>query len=116
MGNKDKLLVYHRADALSLAVHDVADAMCDYRSPGLRAQLLKAIASIPSNVGEGSGQRTKRHFAHYVTTAIASAHEAEGHLKLARSLEMLPAGRTDELLAELIEVRRMLYGLRKHLS
>lgn len=116
MANHTKLLVWHRANALSLAVHRAVPARPWRGAPQLKSQLLRAAASIPANIGEGAGQQTNAHFAHFVTIAIGSANELESHLRLAVGLALLPSASAFESLDELDQVRRMLLGLRKRLT
>ncbi len=116
MANHTKLLVWHRANALSLAVHRACRGMVTRDAPGLKSQLLRAAASIPANIAEGAGHRTDAQFAHYLTMAIGSANEADAHLQLARGLELLHDADGARIADELGQVRRMLLGLRKHVQ
>jgi four helix bundle protein len=51
--------------------------------------------------------------ARYLDIAIKSANETEYHLRTASDGRALASHETDPLGAEAVEVRRMLYGLRK---
>jgi four helix bundle protein len=46
----------------------------------LMDQLNRSSCSIPSNIAEGSGKRTKIHFSEYLTTALTSSFEVETQL------------------------------------
>ena len=116
MGNPSTLVVWHRANAFSVAVHRAARRFPSRGAPGLRAQLLRAAASIPANIAEGAGHETDTQFAHFLTIAIGSANEAETHLALAHGLNFLPDAQFQNLTEELRSIRRMLYGLKKHLQ
>ena len=85
-------------------------------APGLKAQLLRSVGSIAANIAEGAGHETKSQFAHFITIAIGSANEAETHLALAQGLNMLPDSLAESLEDEVRQIRRMLFGLRKHLQ
>jgi four helix bundle protein len=115
MANHEKLVVLHRANALSLAVHRSARTFRRGAAPGLKAQLLNAVESIPANITEGAGRGTRVEFAHFVSVAIGSANETETHLMLAMGLEMVPTEKAALLLDEVDQIRRMLFGLRKFL-
>ena len=46
----------------------------------LHEQLSESTGKIPGHIGEGFGQSTDRHFAHYLSIAKGSALETRGHL------------------------------------
>ena len=49
----------------------------------LHRQLSESSGKIPGHIGEGFGQLTDRHFAHYLGIARGSALETRGHLATA---------------------------------
>jgi four helix bundle protein len=114
--NPQKLEVVRRAFALAVTVHRLADeytvAMARV-SPGMRAQLLRAVDSIALNLTEGAGYESPTKTASYCSTAIGSCNEVELQLRLASALEVIPPNK-DYLLDEVIEVRRLIYGFRKY--
>jgi four helix bundle protein len=86
----------------------------DYAS--LRNQIIRAAMSIPTNIVEGTGQRTAKEYARFVRIALNSASELEYHLMLARDVHVIKAEEIEALLAQTIEIRKMLYGLLKSLA
>lgn len=116
MPNHRKLIVWHRANAFSIAVHRIARRFPARGAPGLKSQLLRAVGSIAANIAEGAGRDTNAQFAHFVTIAIGSANESETHLILARGVGFVSAAIGARLDDELDQIRRMLFGLRKHLQ
>jgi four helix bundle protein len=60
----------------------------------LHRQLSESSGKIPGHIGEGFGQLTDRHFAHYLGIARGSALETRGHLATARLLTTLVDSRT----------------------
>ena len=115
MSNYRNLAVWHRAVALSVEVHLAARRFPNRGAPGLKSQLLRSIASIPANIAEGAGQSTEAQFSHFVSVAIGSCNEAETHFMLAKGLDLLGQSESQKFLDELDQIRRMLFGLRKHL-
>ena len=115
MADFKKLLVYQKARRL-------ASRMAEYyprigkRSRRLADQLERAIESIGDVIAEGRGRATDRDFANFVTMAIGSANEAEHHLERALDRGTLTEAEHASLTADVIEVRKMLIGLRKTLS
>lgn len=116
MANHTRLHVWHLANALSLAVHLAAARFPPRIAPGLKTQLLRAVASIPANIAEGAGQSTAAGFVHYLSVAIGSANEVETHLTLAIGLGIISAATGAQLIADTQRVRRMLWGLRSRMD
>ena len=111
MSDFRKLDVWHNSHALVLNVHGAIKKIrgSDYSS--LRSQMLRAGMSIPTNLVEGVGQKTAREFARFIRISLNSANELEYHLVLARDLEVMPPEEFSTLVAQTIQVRKMLHGL-----
>ncbi len=67
--------------------------------------------SIPANIVEGRRQESEKEFARFLRIALNSGCELEYHLIVARDIEVMSDSDSDSLLAELIEVRKMIHGL-----
>ncbi|MBU6367670.1 MAG: four helix bundle protein [Gemmatimonadetes bacterium] len=114
MSSTHNLRVFHRAVAIAGAVTALAQRLPRQAFPGMRAQLVRAAASIPANIAEGNGQATAAQYAHYVSIALGSCAEVESHLLLVA--QVVPSERDASALAvEAVELQRMLGGLRKYL-
>jgi four helix bundle protein len=111
MGDFKKLQVWRKAHALVLNVHRVAAGMRGPGHAGLRNQMIRAALSVPTNIVEGHGQASKRDFARFLGYAINSTSELEYHLIAARDLGAIAHSDFVSLLAQLVEVRKMLHGL-----
>lgn len=82
MNDRRNLRVLDASFALVAAVHASARTVDVAQVPGLRAQLLRAVDSVPSNISEGArGGRAQ--FARYLRLALGSADEAGTHLRIA---------------------------------
>jgi four helix bundle protein len=77
----------------------------------LRNQMLRASMSIPTNIVEGAGQRSKREFGRFLRFALNSSSELEYHLIVARDTDAISRSDFEALVAQTIEVRKMLHGL-----
>jgi four helix bundle protein len=108
-----KLVVWQRAHAFTLAVHRIVHHFPRRSFLSLKTQLTTAAESIGTNIAEGCGATTQRELARYLDIAIKSANETEHHLLIARDLGALPHAHWQPLNSELIESRRMTYGLRR---
>ena len=111
MSDFRKLLVWQKAHALALHVDRAAVSIRAARYASLRSQLIRAAMSIPANIAEGRRQESEREFARFLRYAVNSACELEYHLVVVRDIGALDVRECDALMAELIEVRRMLHGI-----
>jgi four helix bundle protein len=75
--------------------------------------MTSAAESISFNIVEGCGADSQKDFARFLGTAIKSAMELENQLKLAKDYGILSKIDWELLSESTIDIRRMLYGLRK---
>jgi four helix bundle protein len=116
MGEFSKLHVWRKAHALALNVHRVATGIRRSDHASLRTQMIRAAMSVPTNIVEGRGQASDRDFCRFLRYSIHSSSELEYHLIMARDVEAIKANDFKSLRDQVIEVRKMLYGLIKSLS
>jgi four helix bundle protein len=110
------LKVWRKAHALALNVHRVAVRIRGAEFGSLRGQMIRAAFSIPTNVVEGNGQESPQQFARFVRFSLNSTSELEYHLIVARDARAITATDFDSLSSQTVEVRKMLYGLLRHLD
>jgi four helix bundle protein len=72
--------------------------------------------SVPTNIVEGSAHSSPHEFARFVQYSLASVSELEGHIQLARDLELITDQDFKPFLARIVDVRKMLHGLHKRLK
>ena len=109
----NRLTVWEKAHELTLRTYRVTDGVVARRFPALAAQLRRAVSAIPANIAEGAGHASQAQFGRYLAIAIASSHEAQYHLLLARDLGMLSSADYAHLEARAKEVQAKLVLLRK---
>ena len=71
--------------------------------------------SISATICEGAGRETRVDFARFLSIAIASASETEHHLTVAGDLGLADSATLERLIDRVIEIRKMLFGLRRAL-
>ena len=77
--------------------------------------MMRAGMSIPTNIVEGAGQISGKEFGRFVRFALNSSSELEYHLTVARDMNAIKENDFASLSSQVIEVRKMLHGLHKHL-
>lgn len=113
MADFAKLRVWRKAHALVLNVRRVAATMRGSENASLRIQVNRAAMSIPTNIVEGRGQKSGADFARFLGYALNSSSELEYHLIVARDIKIIGEGDFRALKDQIIDVRKMLYGLSK---
>ena len=108
-----KLLVWRRAHAFGLRVHQAVEKFPRRGFAELTSQLTRAADSIATNIVEGCGATSQREFARFLAIAIKSASEAEHHLLTAYHRAALPPEEHARLSEEVTRIRKMLFALRK---
>ena len=113
MQDFQKLLVWQRASALALRVDVANHSFPPRKGSGVRTQLGRAADSIAANIVEGSAAASQREFARYLDIAIKSSSETQHHLMAAHERGSIARDTYTPLADEVVEIRRMLYGLRR---
>jgi four helix bundle protein len=83
---------------------------------GLTSQIRRAAVSIPANIAEGNGRRSRKEYLRFLSVANGSIKELETHLLIAERLSFLPKEISEQIQAQLRSVGRLLTALRKSLK
>jgi four helix bundle protein len=110
------LKVWRKAHSLALNVHRAAVQIRGAQFVSLRGQMIRAAFSIPTNIVEGNGQESNQQFARFVRFSLNSTSELEYHLIAARDVRVITTTDFVSLSSQTVEVRKMLYGLLRHLD
>lgn len=79
-------------------------------------QMNRSSCSIPSNIAEGSGKRTKLQFAEYLSISLSSSYELETQLLIS---DRRKYGNTELLMQTLglvTEVQKMIFTFREKVA
>ena len=112
----ENLQVYQRSLAAAAAISALTDAAGFRRELELRSQLRDASGRIPAHIAEGHGQKTDRHFAHFLYTARATAKEIRARLAVALGRGCISEADRKANDETYDEIARMLTGLIRHLE
>jgi four helix bundle protein len=110
------LIAWQRAMDSVVAVYQASRAYPKDELYGLTNQTRRAAASVPANIAEGQGRRTKEELCQFLGNARGSLMELETHLELATRLGYLENEKYGELHGQPHEVGRLVNGLLRSLS
>ena len=113
MSDYKDLEVWKKAVELVTEIYRLTAAFPDSEKFGITNQMRRASVSIPSNIAEGSARHHAKDFIHFLRIADGSAAELETQLIISTKLGFVVD--TEQLLNEIVVVRRMLAGLIKSL-
>lgn len=107
-----KLRVWRHAHDLAVEIRRVTRTFPRTGHASLYSQITRAAESIPFNIAEGCGTNSQRELARFLDISIKSTLELEAQLELVRDYGILGAEDWKVRSAQVIDVRRMLCGLR----
>jgi four helix bundle protein len=108
-----RLIVWQRAHAFALDAHAAIAAIPQRGNAELKAQMRRALDSIPNNIVEGCAAASRKEFARYLDISIKSASEFDYQLQLAHDRGLLRHEAWEPLAREVVELRKMLWALRR---
>ena len=100
---------------LAVEAHALSKLLARRGARNLASQLERAGASIPANIDEGNGRRSRADYVRHLSIANGSLLELETHVLLAQRLSLLGKSDGSRALSLASEVGRMLAGLIRRL-
>jgi four helix bundle protein len=114
--NYNELEVWQRAIDLSVDVYRATEGFPSEERFGLRIQMRRAAVSIPSNIAEGDGRRSRRDHRRFVLQARGSLYELETQLVICEKLGYLEELSGTALRNQARRVGQLINGFLRHLS
>ena len=109
------LVVWQKSVDFSVKIYEITRNFPREERFGLISQIQRAAVSIPSNIAEGQARNTQKAFANHLNIALGSAAEVETQLTIALKIGYLRQDSHKELITNLTEITKMLYGLLRSL-
>ncbi len=111
-----KLIVWKKAQDLTVYAYSVTRRFPSSEQFGLTAQIRSASCSIGANIAEGCGRGSSKDFLRFLHIAIGSAFEVENHILLAERIGYLDEQQTSTLIKMVVEQKRMLASLMREVK
>jgi four helix bundle protein len=106
-----KYNVWQRGHQLVLDVYKLTATFPKSEQFNLVSQINRACLSIPTNIAEGCGRQTQKELIRYLYISSGSAHELEYLLFVSTELNFVEKEKSEKLLTELTEIKKMLASL-----
>lgn len=98
---------------LVVKVYELTNQFPKEEKYGIINQMRRSSVSIPSNIAEGAARTSVKEFANFISISLGSLSELETQLIISEKLLLLDPDSLDKIMNDLIQIRKMLLGLRK---
>jgi four helix bundle protein len=105
------LRVWQRSHQFVLLIYRMSESVPWY--DGLRSQIRRAAAAIPTNLAEGAKMESEKEFARYIQISEGSLAEVQYLLMLLRDLGHITEAQYAEAHAEAAGIARQLHALKQ---
>ena len=110
------LTAWQKAMDLVEAVYKATARCPKYELFGLTSQLRRAAVSVPSNIAEGQGRKSKNEFAHHLAIAHGSLCEVETQIRICGRLAYMEHPDVNRLIDLAAQVGKLINGLSNSLK
>lgn len=107
-----KLIAWQEAHKLCVRIYAVVASFPKHETFGLTSQIQRSSSSVPTNIAEGNGQRTKKMMIKYFNIALGSLEELHYQILLAKDLKYITEETCGELHKQVQRVGYLLTRLR----
>jgi four helix bundle protein len=105
------LIVWQKSMQLVVGIYEITKKMPIEEKYGLTNQLRRAVVSVPSNIAEGWGRKSRGHYVQFLRIASGSLCETDTQLELAVRLSYFQEKDVVTLKGQLLEMEKMLRSL-----
>ena len=108
--------VWKKSVSLVTLIYEMTKGFPKDELYGLTNQIRRSAVSIPSNIAEGSARKGNKEFAQFLYIGLGSLSELETQLIIATNLKYISSERSELIMNDLNDIRRMLVGLIKYVK
>lgn len=106
-----ELIAWQKAYQLCLDVYEKTKRFPKDETYGLTSQIRRAAVSVPSNIAEGYGRKTRGEYVHSLYLAYGSLCELETQIMIAKDVGYVSKNDYESFDGLLTEVSKLLLGL-----
>ena len=110
------LQVWQKGMQLASLVYQSSRVLPKDEQFGLISEMRRAAVSVPSNIAEGYGRRSRADYVRFLNMAMGSLYELQTQAEIASNLGFLEDAEFQPLAADAREVERMLSALIRKLA
>ena len=107
----EKLEVWQRSCRLAISIYEALNPSNEF---AFKDQITRSALSVASNIAEGYERSSPKQFAQYLRIAKGSCGELRTQLYIGKEAGFIAPSDADPLIAEAIEISKMVYGLIKY--
>ncbi|MCP9290636.1 four helix bundle protein [Gracilimonas sediminicola] len=102
------LQIWQKAMQLVTKVYQAVDDFPGFEKFGLISQIRRSSVSVPANIAEGFGRRSKKDFRRFLNISMGSLFELQTELEVSFNLGFLEEELFKELYSDTREIERMM--------
>jgi four helix bundle protein len=106
----EDLIAWKKSQDLALEIYGTFKDLKDW---GFKDQICRAVISISNNIAEGFDRHSPREFKRFLYISTGSASEVKSMLYLAERLSFIDKNKANQLISDVNEVSKIIYGLIK---
>lgn len=106
--NFTDLKIWQESHNLSLKVYKETQKFPKSEIFGIISQIQRCSSSVPANIAEGFGRKTKNEFIQFLTQARGSLYESQNFIYLSRDLGYISKENSEILINEYESLAKML--------
>ncbi|MBT9137546.1 MAG: hypothetical protein DDT31_00077 [Syntrophomonadaceae bacterium] len=110
------LLVWQKSMNLVTVVYQTTKTFPEDEKYGLISQIRRCAVSIPSNIAEGYGRKSRDDYIRFLQIAISSLYELQTQIEIAFNLKYLSKDTFGQIYELSREIERMLSSLCKKIG
>ena len=112
MHNYKKLLIWQKSMELVYETYEMTKNFPTEEKYGLTNQLKRCSVSIPSNIAEGTGKSSDKHFIIFLEHSLGSSFEWETQICIALKLGYINQEKFSELEKRVNEIQNMIFSFK----
>ena len=103
------LEIYQRSKELVKEIYKITERYPESEKYNIISQLRRSILSIPLNIAEGYGRRSKEEFKRFLKISLGSSNEVEAILEISEELGYIKKEEYEQISKGNEEIGKMIY-------